>query len=121
MLPLIRRADRCLSPQKLSITRNAQRPVVQLRRMRQIGLAPMLMASWQPDTTLVRARLRCPGRVTTRVNEASAMNHNPRWTQTAIGDLRHRLAEGQPVAAIAAALSRNFDDVAGMMARLRLR
>lgn len=120
-LPLIRRADRCLSRQKPSITPNAQRSAVQLRRMRQIGLAPMLMVSWQPHTTLVHARLRCRGRVTTRVNGSSAMNGNPRWTQTAIGDLRHRLAEGQPLAAIAAALSRNSDDVAGMMTQLRLR
>lgn len=44
----------------------------------------------------------------------------PRWTQTIITDLRARLAEGQSVEFIAAALDRSTADVGGMMGRLRL-
>lgn len=43
-----------------------------------------------------------------------------RWTQTHVTDLRARVAEGQSLEFIAAALARTPQDVGGMMGRLRL-
>ena len=49
------------------------------------------------------------------------MEAHQRWTQSDITELRTRLQTGEGVAAIAAAVQRDADEVLAMMGRLRLR
>jgi hypothetical protein len=49
------------------------------------------------------------------------MANGPRWTQTAIDDLRAGLRDIMAVEDIAAALGRTVGDVEGMMRRMRMR